>query len=113
MVEDRSSYNRSACVDDGSREFAGNRRPGIARNCAVNCGFQHIQSHISQRTDNTGDHHTEERLCFFNATDTMDVQVDVQIDELSTLDLIGMTSTFEVFLAIIPGTDTEGLVFYR
>ena len=44
-----------------------------------------------------------------DAAHTMHVEVYVEIDETATLDLIRMTSRFEVFLSIVPGTDAERL----
>ena len=39
----------------------------------------------------------------------MNVEVDVQVHETSALDLMRMLGGFQVLLAIIPGTDAEGL----
>lgn len=33
--------------------------------------------------------------------------IDIEIDESSTLDLVWMGSTFKVFLAVVPSTDTK------
>ena len=44
-----------------------------------------------------------------DASHTMHIQVDVQIHEAATLNLVRMSSLLEVFFAIIPGTDAEGL----
>jgi hypothetical protein len=40
----------------------------------------------------------------------VDIQVDIQIDEASTLYFMGMLCGFQVFLAIVPSTDAEGLI---
>ena len=39
----------------------------------------------------------------------MDVLVDVQINETTTFDFVGMTGSFQILLAIVPGSDTERL----
>ena len=44
-----------------------------------------------------------------DAADTVDVEVNIQVDETATLDLVGVTRLFQVFLAIVPSTDAEGL----
>ena len=44
-----------------------------------------------------------------DATDTMDVQVDIQIDETATLDFMGMTDAFKVFFAVVPCSYAEWL----
>ena len=44
-----------------------------------------------------------------NTTHTMNIQVDIQINEASTLYFMRMSSPLEVFLAIVPGTDAERL----
>ena len=40
---------------------------------------------------------------------TMNIQVDVEVDKTSALNLVGMVGMFEVFLAVVPRTDAEGL----
>ena len=42
-------------------------------------------------------------------THTVNIQVNIQIDETTTLDVIGMMSAFKIFLAVVPSTDAEGL----
>ena len=44
-----------------------------------------------------------------DTANAVDIQVDIQINETTTLDLVRMASTFKVFLAIVPSTDAEGL----
>ena len=44
-----------------------------------------------------------------DASDTMDVQVDVQIDETAALDFMGMTDAFKVFFAVVPCSYAERL----
>ena len=39
----------------------------------------------------------------------MNIQINVEIDKTATSDLVGMSSRFEVFFAVIPCTDTERL----
>ena len=43
-------------------------------------------------------------------TYTVDISIDVEIDETTTLDFIGMGRPLKVFLAIVPGSDTEGTI---
>ena len=38
--------------------------------------------------------------------------IDIEIDESSTLDLVWMGCTLEVFLTVVPSTDTEGLMTF-
>ena len=45
------------------------------------------------------------------ATYTMNAEVDVEIDELSSLQFVRMTHP-KVFLAVIPSTDAEGLTAF-
>ena len=40
---------------------------------------------------------------------SVDAKVDVQIDKASTLYFLGMTHADKVFLAVVPGSDAEGL----
>ena len=40
-----------------------------------------------------------------DTADAVDIQVDIQINEATTLDLVGMTDAFKVLLTIVPGTD--------
>ena len=40
-----------------------------------------------------------------DTADAVDIQVDIQINETTTLDLVGMTDAFKVLLAIVPGAD--------
>ena len=40
-----------------------------------------------------------------DTADAVDIQIDIQINETTTLDLVGMTDTFKVFLTIVPGAD--------
>ena len=47
-----------------------------------------------------------------DASHTVNVEIDVQIDESSTLDLVWMGCTLEVFLTVVPSTDTEGLMTF-
>ena len=44
-----------------------------------------------------------------DATDTMDVQVDIQVDETAALDFVGMTDAFKVFFAVVPCSYAERL----
>lgn len=44
-----------------------------------------------------------------DASDTMDVQVDVQIDETASQDFMGMTHAFEILFAIVPCSYAERL----
>ena len=44
-----------------------------------------------------------------DATDTMDVQVDIQINETAALDFVGMTDAFKVFFAVVPCSYAERL----
>ena len=44
-----------------------------------------------------------------DAADTMDVQVDIQIDETATLYFVGMADTFKILFAIVPCPDAERL----
>ena len=45
-----------------------------------------------------------------DAAHAVDVEIDIEIDKTTTLNVLGMTgSGFKILLAIIPGTDTEGL----
>ena len=44
-----------------------------------------------------------------DASDTMDVQVDVQIDETASLDFVGVTDAFKVLFAVVPCPYAEGL----
>ena len=39
----------------------------------------------------------------------MHIQVDVQIDETTPLNLMGMSCALKIFLAIVPGTNAKGL----
>ena len=39
----------------------------------------------------------------------VDVEVDVQVDEAATVDFVGMAHTLQVFLAVVPSTNAEGL----
>ena len=43
------------------------------------------------------------------ATNSMDIQVDIEVDEATTLNLIWMASALEIFLTIVPGTDAKRL----
>ena len=42
-------------------------------------------------------------------THTVNIQVNIQIDETTTLDVIGMMRPFKVFLPIVPSADAERL----
>ena len=45
-----------------------------------------------------------------DTTHTVDIEVDIEIDKTTTLDVLGVTgSGIKVLLAIIPCTDAEGL----
>ncbi len=44
-----------------------------------------------------------------DTADTMDVQVDVQIDETAALDFVGVTDAFEILFAVVPCPYAEGL----
>ena len=44
-----------------------------------------------------------------NASHTVYVEINIEIDEAATLYLIGMLGGFEIFLTIIPSTDAEWL----
>ena len=44
-----------------------------------------------------------------NTTHTMNIEVDVEVDELTTFYLMRMTGTFKVFLTVVPCTDAERL----
>ena len=44
-----------------------------------------------------------------DATDTMDVQVDIQVDETAALDFVGMTDAFEILFAVVPCSYAEWL----
>ena len=48
-----------------------------------------------------------------DAAYTMDVEVDVQVDELATLNFVGMGCAFKVLLAIIPCSDAERLAAFN
>ena len=39
----------------------------------------------------------------------MDVLVDVQIDKMSSGDVLRVTCSLQIFLSIVPGTDAEWL----
>ena len=41
-----------------------------------------------------------------DAANTMNVEVDVEIDKASALNLMRMAGGLKIFLSIIPGTDT-------
>ncbi len=41
---------------------------------------------------------------------SMDVEVDVEVNEMTASNVVGMTRIDKVFLAIIPGTDAKGLI---
>ena len=43
------------------------------------------------------------------STYAVNIGINIQIDETAALDVVGMMSAFKVFLAIVPGTDAEGL----
>ena len=44
-----------------------------------------------------------------NAAHPVEVQVNVEIDKPSPPDLVGMPCRFQIFLAVIPGADAQGL----
>ena len=48
-----------------------------------------------------------------DAAYTMDVEVDVQVDKLATLNFVGMVCAFKVLLAIIPCSDAERLAAFN
>ena len=43
------------------------------------------------------------------STDSVDIQVDIEVDEATTLNLIWMACALEIFLTIVPGTDAKRL----
>lgn len=41
-----------------------------------------------------------------DATNAMNIQVDIEIDKATSLDLMRMLSRFQIFLTVVPGTNT-------